>query len=109
MKTKLFFLLTFLTANLGWGQVNITPTRTDVTGFSTWTDTNVVGTTFLQLLTAGANTVTLAPGVNCISSQWNVYQDVGGAPHDVVSGVTGIGVFRFIFSSATACVYTTIA
>ncbi len=59
--------------------------------------------------TAGANTVTLSPGVNCISSQWNVYQDVGGAPHDVVSGVTGVGVFRFIFSSATACVYTRIA
>ncbi len=71
----------------------------------------VQGTMFDLIVdnTAGANTVTLAPGVNCISSQWNVYQDVGGAPHDVVSGVTGIGVFRFIFSSATACVYTRIA
>lgn len=58
---------------------------------------------------AGANTVTLAPGVNNVSSQWNVYQDVGGAPHDVVAGATGVGVFRFIFSSATACVYTRIA
>lgn len=59
--------------------------------------------------TAGANTVTLAPGVNCVSSAWNVVNDALLAPHDVPSGVTGIGVFRFIFSSATACVYTRIA
>ncbi len=58
--------------------------------------------------TAGASTVTIADGVNNIASQWNVYQDVGGAPLDVVSGVTGIGIFRFIFSSATACTFVRI-
>ena len=59
--------------------------------------------------TAGANTVTLAVGANCIQSAWSVYQDVGGATLDVVSGVTGIGVFRFVFSSATACTFCRIA
>jgi hypothetical protein len=59
--------------------------------------------------TAGANTVTIAPGVNCISSAWNAVNDTLLAPHDVPSGVTGNAVFRFIFSSATACTYTRIA
>lgn len=59
--------------------------------------------------TAGANTVTLAPGVNCIESAWSVQEDVGLAPLDVVSGVTGVGVFRFVFSSATACVFSRVA
>lgn len=59
--------------------------------------------------TAGSNTVTLAVGVNCIASAWNVYQDVGGAPLDVVSGVTGTAVFRFVFSSATACTFCRIS
>jgi hypothetical protein len=69
------------------------------------------GTTFELVVdnTAGANTVTLAPGVNCISSDWNVVNDALLAPHDVVSGVTGIAVFKFMFSSATACAYTRIA
>lgn len=55
--------------------------------------------------TAGANTVTIAPGANNIQSAWSVYQDVGGATLDVVSGVTGTAVFRFVFSSATACTF----
>jgi len=33
---------------------NITPIRTDVAGFSEWTDTNIGGTTYLQLLIATA-------------------------------------------------------
>jgi hypothetical protein len=35
-----------------WGQVNITPIRTDVSGFSSWTDVSVAGTTYIQLLTS---------------------------------------------------------
>ena len=41
-----------------WGQVNIIPTRTDVAAFPTWTDVDVVGTTYLQLLKATSITVT---------------------------------------------------
>lgn len=59
--------------------------------------------------TAGANTVTVAPGVNNIVSAWTVQEDAGLAPLDVVSGVTGVGVFRFVFSSATACVFSRVA
>lgn len=59
--------------------------------------------------TAGANTVTLAPGVNCIESAWTAQENVGLAPLDVVSGVTGVGVFRFVFSSATDCVFSRVA
>lgn len=59
--------------------------------------------------TAGANTVTIAVGANNIQSAWSVYQDVGGATLDVVSGVTGTAVFRFVFSSATACTFCRIA
>ncbi|MDP3149140.1 MAG: T9SS type A sorting domain-containing protein [Ignavibacteria bacterium] len=44
---------------VGWGD-NITPIRTDVAGFATWTDVSVGGTTYLQLLVAGASTTTPA-------------------------------------------------
>ncbi|MDD4309967.1 MAG: endonuclease, partial [Candidatus Cloacimonetes bacterium] len=50
-------------------QVNITPIRTDVTGFSTWTDTSVAGTTYLQLLVADANTVSPAMDFNSYTSE----------------------------------------
>ncbi len=43
---------------------NIIPTRTDVAGFSTWTDTSVAGTTYLQLVVAGASTITPAMDFN---------------------------------------------
>jgi hypothetical protein len=36
----------------------ITPIRTDVAGFANWTDTNVAGTSYLQLLTATSSTIT---------------------------------------------------
>jgi len=36
----------------------ITPIRTEVTGFVNWTDTNVAGTSYLQLLTATSSTIT---------------------------------------------------
>lgn len=59
--------------------------------------------------TAGANTVTLAVGTNAIQSAWSVYQDVGGATLDVVSGVTGQACFRLMFSSPTAYTFCRIA
>lgn len=49
------FLIALLWSNLGFA-VNITPTRTDVSGFSSWTDVSVAGTTYLQLLTATSAT-----------------------------------------------------
>ncbi|CAM4437389.1 putative Ig domain-containing protein [Flavobacterium terrigena] len=56
MKIKLLFGL-FLVSVLNWGQVNITPIRTDVTGFPTWADTAITGTTYLQLITNTSTTI----------------------------------------------------
>lgn len=56
MRMALAFFMTLFSL-WSWGQ-NIIPTRTDVAGFPTWTDASVAGTTYLQLLAAGANTVT---------------------------------------------------
>lgn len=61
---KKWILIFSLVLSLGlvWAQVNIIPTRTDVSGFPDWTDTDVVGTTYLQLLVADANTI--SPAMN---------------------------------------------
>lgn len=61
---KKWILIFSLVLSLGlvWAQVPIIPTRTDVSGFPDWTDTNVAGTTYLQLLVADANTV--SPAMN---------------------------------------------
>ncbi len=70
MKFKIWMLAVVML--LGVGSVyadNITPIRTDVSGFSTWTDTNVAGTTYLQLLVAGANTISPAMNFNNYSSE----------------------------------------
>jgi hypothetical protein len=45
-----------------FGQVNIIPIRTEITGFETWTDTDIEGTTYLQLKKATASTV--SPAMN---------------------------------------------
>jgi hypothetical protein len=42
------------------GQSNIIPIRTDVTGFATWTDVSIAGTTYLQLLITTSSTTTPA-------------------------------------------------
>jgi hypothetical protein len=59
--TGLFLLLGML-MNGGdvVGQVNITPERTDVSGFPDWIDTSVEGATYVQLLTATSTTITPA-------------------------------------------------
>ena len=56
MKNKLLLLLLFLSIGLNASFAQITPIRTDVSGFTTWTDNNVTGTTYLQLLVANAST-----------------------------------------------------
>lgn len=51
------------------GQVNIIPVRTDVSGFSSWTDVDIAGTTYLQLLPATASTTTPAMNFNGYSNE----------------------------------------
>ncbi|NBL64425.1 T9SS sorting signal type C domain-containing protein [Flavobacterium sp. NST-5] len=46
--------------NLSWGQVNIIPVRTEVSNFGDWTDSNVGGTSYLQLLRSDSFTITPA-------------------------------------------------
>jgi trimeric autotransporter adhesin len=62
----LFVLVAFLLMNTqtSWGQVNITPIRTDVSGFTAWTDNVVAGTTYLQLAQATSSTISPAMDFN---------------------------------------------
>lgn len=67
---KYIFLLFFMLSSVGvWGQVNITPERTDVSGFPNWTDTDVAGTTYLQLLKATSSTITPAMDFDAYSNE----------------------------------------
>lgn len=59
--------------------------------------------------TAGANTVTIAVAVNGILSTAAADSATSFGDLTVASGVTGIGCFRLMFSSATAYVFTRIA
>ncbi|MBP7463870.1 MAG: hypothetical protein KA793_05985, partial [Bacteroidales bacterium] len=61
---KLIVTIVYLFVGYSLFADNITPVRTDVSGFSDWTDTNVAGTTYLQLLVSGANTVSPAMDFN---------------------------------------------
>ena len=56
MRLKLLLII-FLFSVFGWGQVNITPTRTDVSGFASWIDTDISGSTYVQLLQATSSTI----------------------------------------------------
>ena len=64
--------------------------------------------------TAGANTVTIAVGVNCIESDWDTQITAATAsvtpaaitPLTVAAGVTGMARYTFMFSSATACTFS---
>jgi hypothetical protein len=58
----LLFLAAFFVSAQVLGQVNITPIRTDVSGFATWTDATVTGTTYIQLLQATSSTI--SPAMN---------------------------------------------
>lgn len=61
-KTKNTFLaLLLLISTVTFAQVEITPVRVNVTGFSsTWIDTNVTGTSDIRLLQATSSTVSPA-------------------------------------------------
>lgn len=67
-KRFLFLWILAFSASL-WGQTNIIPTRTDVAGFPTWSDTDIVGTTYLQLLKATSKTITPAMNFNSYTSE----------------------------------------
>lgn len=58
MKTLNLTFVFILFCQIIFGQVNIIPARTDVAGYSTWIDTDVAGTTYLQLLKSTSSTVT---------------------------------------------------
>lgn len=62
LKTFLFLAIFCFNAQMSFGQVNITPIRTDVAGFSAWTDNAVAGSTYVQLLTASSSTI--SPAMN---------------------------------------------
>lgn len=68
---KKWILIFSLVLSLGliWAQVNIIPVRTDVAGFTDWTDTTVAGSTYLQLLVADANTISPAMNFNDYSAE----------------------------------------
>lgn len=63
------FLMTLIFSSNSFGQVNITPIRSAVAGFPTWTDTSVAGTTYIQLLTATSSTVTPAMDFNAYTGE----------------------------------------
>lgn len=68
----------------------------------------VQGTTFELYIdnTAGANTVTMAVAVNGIKSDAAATTAASFGQLTVASGVTGVGRFTLMFSSATAYVFT---
>ena len=58
---KSVFTVFLLLCSMGVsGQVNITPVRTDVSGFASWTDATVTGTTYLQLSAGTSSTISPA-------------------------------------------------
>lgn len=62
-------LLLFISA-VSFGQVDITPVRVNVTGFSSiWTDTNVTGTSDIGLLQATSSTISPAMDFNSYSNE----------------------------------------
>ena len=73
-------------------------------------------THFIVDNTAGANTVTIAVGTNAVQSDWDNQVTAATAtvtpaaitPLTVTSGTSGIAIFRIVFSSATAYVFTRI-
>ena len=66
---------------------------------------------------AGANTVTIAGNTNAITSDWDAQITTATAsgaaapvlPLAVVSGTSGVAVFRITFISATAYVFSRVA
>ncbi|WP_159801656.1 T9SS sorting signal type C domain-containing protein [Flavobacterium sp. MK4S-17] len=67
-----FFLLLF-TGLAAFAQTDIIPVRNQVSGFSTWTDTDVAGSTYLQLLKATSSTITPAMNFNTYTGESLVF------------------------------------
>jgi hypothetical protein len=68
--TKVILLALMLGIGLNsMGQVNITPIRTAVAGFGTWTDATVTGTTYLQLLSNTSSTISPSMDFNGYTSE----------------------------------------
>ena len=69
LKTVLFIIVTATSILNLRAQTNIIPIRTDVSGFTDWTDSGVTGTTYLQLLTATSSTITPAMNFNTFTGE----------------------------------------
>jgi len=69
LKTVLFIIVTATSILNLRAQTNIIPIRTDVSGFTDWTDSGVAGTTYLQLLTATSSTITPAMNFNTFTGE----------------------------------------
>lgn len=67
--TKIVLLGLLFTGISLSAQQNIIPVRDQVSGFSTWTDVSVGGSTYLQLLTASSSTTTPAMDFTQFSNQ----------------------------------------
>jgi hypothetical protein len=65
----LVLAFTFLLVGSVEGQVSIIPTRTDVSGFSSWTDNAISGTSYLQLLTSTSSTISPSMNFDIYSSK----------------------------------------
>ncbi|WP_339889508.1 T9SS sorting signal type C domain-containing protein [uncultured Flavobacterium sp.] len=67
---KVFTALLFVISAFSYGQVDITPERVNVAGFSsTWTDTDVTGTSDIRLLKSTSNTVSPAMDFDSYNSE----------------------------------------
>ena len=75
MKETKFLKIVILAFGMATGglnalaQVNITPIRTDFTGFSDWTDTNCAGTTYVQILTETSTTISPVMNFNSFTAE----------------------------------------
>lgn len=68
-KRHLLVVILMLCSMGVWGQVNITPVRNDVAGFPAWTDTDIGGTTYLQLLKATSSAISPAMDFNAYTNE----------------------------------------
>lgn len=92
-------------------------TMTMPTGTLLGQQVNAVQGTTLDLFidnTAGASTVTMAVGTNAVQSDWDLQVTAATAsvtpaaitPLTIRSGVAGTGVYKIVFSSATAYTFS---
>lgn len=85
--TVILFCLSILFAD------NITPIRTDVSGFATWTDVDVTGTTYLQLLKATSSTTTPSMDFSLYTGETlnfkaRTYGTITAGEHDITVSIS---------------------